>query len=824
MEELRKIQHLDKLVVVEDRTMSSSAILSLNKPGSDKKMANPFFPSKVVPVDCLSNSKGYVLLVLLERVSSEDVQKFGIDSKSVAAESELRTKGSASRKPYERDFRLRLQQEDRRWMPNTVWDRGAFSQQRYDARGGAMQNSLSLNAASYEHFQTGGVQRACVGAVNSLTSVASEYELRRWMEEDYRRQMIEEEEEEHRQWLAKEEERRLMEEMHLRQVQEEDWIRWVHHEQIERIQEEERRRIEEEEEEWRRRIGEEERMRQIQEEWMRELQEEEEERMRQIQEECMREIQEERMREIQEEERMRRIQEERMRRIQAEEERMRQVQEEHMRKIQEEERMRRIQEERMREIQAEEERMRRVQEEHMRKIQEEQMRRMREIQEEERMRRVQEERRRHIQEEEERMRKIQEERMRQIQEERMKQIHEVEHMRRIQEEEYRKIEEEEWKRQVHEAEWRRQMQEEQRRIKEEEWRRQIQEDERRKQIQKEEQRRIKEEDWRRKMQRESQKRPVIEEKCSEKVVEEEQLRRPVKEERERELVRGSVVRSRNDLVQDLVAGSLRAAAIPQLSADAAQKVKKHLVAETIRTVGTMEQGERPGGGRNREVGGISREDKTVSRFGTSDKEISQSRHLEEEYLRYIREVESAHNRSHDTSGGAVGRYGSEQNDLKVAQHRAVGIKSSDKLPSLLDLKLKHPEVKVDRSYSALHSEDRVGDTNQWQRKVPTVRKEFDSQAERDRPTARSFNYGNQARDLLRNEKSTFSSVTENIADIYLRRSDLDQENQRSSARRGRTDVHGASNRNVIGRPEHSWKDRRHTVSGRPSTRPWLDSN
>ena len=61
-----------------------------------------------------------------------------------------------------------------------------------------------------------------------------------------------------------------------------------------------------------------------------------------------------------------------------------------------------------------------------------------------------------------------------------------------------------------------------------------------------------------------------------KMVEEEQLRRPMKEEvereRERELVRGSVVRSRNDLVQDLIADSLRAAAILQLSADAAQKV------------------------------------------------------------------------------------------------------------------------------------------------------------------------------------------------------------------------------------------------------------
>ena len=294
-------------------------------------------------------------------------------------------------------------------------------------------------------------------------------------------------------------------------------------------------------------------------------------------------------------------------------------------------------------------------------------------------------------------------------------------------------------------------------------------------------------------------------------------------ERERGLVRGSVVRSRNDLVQDLIADTLRAAAVPQRSADAAQKVK-HLVAEAIRTVGAMEQGERPGGGQNREVGGISREDKTVSQFGMSDKEISQSRHMEEEYLRYIREVEGAVH-SHDTSGGAVGRYGSEQSDLKV-QHQAVGIiKSSEKLPSLLDLKLQHPEFKIENSYSALHSEGRGGDTNQWQRKLSIVQKKFDSQAERDRLTYRSFNLGDQARDLIRrDEKSTFSSLTGKTADIYFRRSDLDQEKQRSSMRQDRTGVRGVSNRNVIGRPEHSWKDRRHAVSGRPSARPWLDGN
>jgi hypothetical protein len=631
MEELRKIQHLDRLVLVEGKTMSSGAVLALSKPSSDKKMGNPFFPLKVVPVDSLPNSRGYVLLVLLERVSDDDIQKFGIDSKSVAAESGPRAKVSASRKPYESDSKNRLQQGDRRWPSNTQWDRRAFSQQRYDAGAGTAQSRLPHDMASYEHLQTADVMRACVGTVSSLTDV----DRRRRMEEDYRRQMMEEEQWE---WLAKGEQRRLREEMGLRQVQEEDWIRWVQDERLRRIQEEE----------WRRQIEEEERLRRI---------------------------------------------------------------------------------------------------------------------------------------------------------------HGIEHMRRMQEEEYRRTEEEEWRRQVSEAEWRREMQEGQR-IKEEEWRRQIQEDE---------QRRIKEGEWRRKMQRESQKGPVL----SEKVVEEEQLRRPLKEERERELVRGSVVRSRNDLVQDLIADTLRAAAIPQLSADTAQKVQ-HLLAEAIRTAGAIVQGERPGGGQNREIGGMSREDTTVSRFGTSNRETS-SRHVDGEGSRYMREVESAYSHDHDMSGGAAGRYGSERSDLK-AQCQAVGTESTEKLPSLLNFNVNHPQFSVESSYSAQHSDNRGGDANRWQGTASLVREEFGGQAERDRSTDRSFNLGNQARDAVRRDgKATFSSITEDTADIYMRRSNLDQERQRCSATQGRMDVQGAGKRNAIGRPEQSRKDH-HPVSGHPYTRPWLDSN
>ena len=125
------------------------------------------------------------------------------------------------------------------------------------------------------------------------------------------------------------------------------------------------------------------------------------------------------------------------------------------------------------------------------------------------------------------------------------------------------------------------------------------------------------------MQRKSRKRPVLVEKCSEKLVEEEQLRKVVNEERERELVMGSVVRRRNVLVQDLIADTFREAGISQLSADDAQKIKQ-LVAEAIRTMRAMVQEETSGSGRNSEVGGIGHEDTTISRFGTSDKEMSHS--------------------------------------------------------------------------------------------------------------------------------------------------------------------------------------------------------
>jgi hypothetical protein len=187
-------------------------------------------------------------------------------------------------------------------------------------------------------------------------------------------------------------------------------------------------------------------------------------------------------------------------------------------------------------------------------------------------------------------------------------------------------------------------------------------------------------------------------------------------------------------------------------------------------------------------------------------------------------VESGYDHNQDTSRGTVVGYGSEQNDLKP-QHQAVSTKSSEKLPSLLDLKINRPEFRVESNYSSQQSGDRGGDTNHWQRRLSILHKEFNSKAAHDQLTDRCFNRGNQARDLVRRDQmSAFSSVTENTADMYLRRSDLDQEKQRNSARQDRTDVRGIGNSNAIARPEHSRKDHHYMVPGRLSTRPWLDSN
>ncbi|PNF23320.1 hypothetical protein B7P43_G17107 [Cryptotermes secundus] len=334
--------------------------------------------------------------------------------------------------------------------------------------------------------------------------------------------------------------------------------------------------------------------------------------------------------------------------------------------------------------------------------------------------------------EEEQRRQMEEVRIRQIQEEELNrrmleakrrqiQVEEEDWVRQVQEEEQRRrIRDEDWMRCIQENERRRQIEEEERRkIQEEEWRRQIQEEERK--IHEEHRRRLQEEEWRRRIQEEEWRRPLLEELQKREMLTEERKRQieeewmsqmrgenyrgPVleeayrgqmEEERERKLVRmSSNLRSRNDMVEDLIADSLREAAIPQLSADAAQKVK-HLVAEAIRSVGVANQDKRHDVSTSRGVGGIHPES-TVSRFGRPDKEMPEAGVFEGGYSRQVKEVDYLHESRHDMYGGALQKHSFEQDDLKSQQYslirnQKISSETSLNLPSILDLKLKPPEV------------------------------------------------------------------------------------------------------------------------------------
>jgi hypothetical protein len=213
------------------------------------------------------------------------------------------------------------------------------------------------------------------------------------------------------------------------------------------------------------------------------------------------------------------------------------------------------------------------------------------------------------------MRQMEDEHMIQIEEEKLRRWREKEEQRRMMEEEHIKlVEEKEHLRQMEEREFRRQMEEK-------EFRRQMEEREFRRQA------------------------------------EEKELKRQVEEQREREMLRRTSLnlRNRNDMVQDLIADSLREVGIPQLSEDTAQKLKQ-IITEAVKTIGTADQG-----GRHSVVststgfGGIRPENVTVSQFGRSDRETAELRHFEGGHPRHMTEVGNPYERRYEARGGALER-------------------------------------------------------------------------------------------------------------------------------------------------------------------------
>jgi len=145
-----------------------------------------------------------------------------------------------------------------------------------------------------------------------------------------------------------------------------------------------------------------------------------------------------------------------------------------------------------------------------------------------------------------------------------------------------------------------------------------------------------------------------------------ELQKWVERERERELVgMNPNMRSRNALVQEVIADSLREAEIAHLSAEASQKLK-HLVAEAVRTVGVMDRGEKhdvsTGSGVNRSI----TEGTADVRFGRSDTALPQSGRFEDGYSQHTREVDNPYDNRYDTYGGAVER--SESKKMPQLRH------------------------------------------------------------------------------------------------------------------------------------------------------------
>jgi hypothetical protein len=138
--------------------------------------------------------------------------------------------------------------------------------------------------------------------------------------------------------------------------------------------------------------------------------------------------------------------------------------------------------------------------------------------------------------------------------------------------------------------------------------------------------------------------------------------------RERELVgMDPNMRSKDALVQEVIADSLKAAEISHLSTEASQKLKQ-LVAQAIRTVGVMDRGERHSVTTSSGFGRKSPEDITDSQFGRSDKALPQSRPFDDGYSRHIREVDNPYDHRYNTYGEA----GERSEGKKMPQLRYFG--------------------------------------------------------------------------------------------------------------------------------------------------------
>ncbi|XP_069691020.1 tRNA (uracil-5-)-methyltransferase homolog B-like [Periplaneta americana] len=76
LKELRKIEQLKRVVLVTEMFYPRfTPIMTLSKPSIANGMGNPFFPVRAIPVDLKPSAKGYLLLILMERIGLASLPK-----------------------------------------------------------------------------------------------------------------------------------------------------------------------------------------------------------------------------------------------------------------------------------------------------------------------------------------------------------------------------------------------------------------------------------------------------------------------------------------------------------------------------------------------------------------------------------------------------------------------------------------------------------------------------------------------------------------------------------------------------------------------------
>jgi hypothetical protein len=164
--------------------------------------------------------------------------------------------------------------------------------------------------------------------------------------------------------------------------------------------------------------------------------------------------------------------------------------------------------------------------------------------------------------------------------------------------------------------------------------------------------------------------------------------------------------------------------------------------------------------------------------------------IEGGYSRQIREVDYLHQYRHDTYGSALQKRGFEQDVLKSQQYslsrnQKISSETSSNVPSILDLKLKPPELSGASSCDMQHPENKsfffdVG--NQRHGPVLPAQKELDIHVKHGRQADRFSSHavrdvGSARRDRKSKEFNTHAKhdrlADKQDADIFKRRNDLD---------------------------------------------------